>query len=133
MRREILPATPRGEADESLASTRMSAANDSDASLVAAATSKTQAAVRLETAKLIQTAFVHASVTQRMCRVLKIRRLACVEALGVPHVRPDIRLDVRQQLAKVVPVVVDPFAEQVLHSQEADPGVMAAAGQVNRA
>ncbi len=28
--------------------------------------------------------------------------------------------------------MVDPFAEQVLYSQEADSGVMAAAGQVDR-
>ncbi len=59
--------------------------------------------------------------------------LARVKALGVSHLWPDVRLDAREHLAAVVPVVMDPFAEQVLYPEEADSGVMAAAAQVDRA
>src|SRR5213592_3598681 len=47
------------------------------------------------------------------------------ELLTVPHGRPHVRLHVGQRLADVVPVVVDPFLEQVADPQEADLGVLA--------
>lgn len=58
--------------------------------------------------------------------------LTRVEAPGVAHMRPDIGLDVRQELVKVVPVMMD-LLGQVPHAQAADSRVMAAAGEVDGA
>src|SRR5262249_34621650 len=52
------------------------------------------------------------------------------ELLRVPHVRPRPRLDVAEDLADVIPVVVDPFLEEVLDAEPAYLGVLAAPRQV---
>jgi hypothetical protein len=54
------------------------------------------------------------------------------EPLAVAHAREDVALDIGENLADVVPVVVDLFVEQVLHGQEADGRMLAAEGEVGR-
>ena len=47
--------------------------------------------------------------------------------------RPCEGLDVRQHLTEVIPVVVNPFVEQVSHAQEADLRMAPAAPEVGGA
>src|SRR5437763_888376 len=61
------------------------------------------------------------------------RRSARGEALAVAHVRPDVGLDVGQDLAEVVAVVMDPFVEEIADRQIADLRMVAAARQIRLA
>ena len=59
-------------------------------------------------------------------------RLGPGEALGVPHVRPDVRLDVRQDLPLVVAIVVDPFGQEVRDGQPPHLGMAAGSREIRR-
>ncbi len=52
--------------------------------------------------------------------------LGAGEAPGVAHVRPHVALYIRERLAQMVAVVVDPFVKQVLDREPADVWVQAA-------
>src|SRR6478735_1965222 len=54
------------------------------------------------------------------------------EPSGVAHLTPDPRLRHGEQLADVVPVVVDPLAQQLVDAQETDSWMLSRAGKVRR-
>lgn len=53
------------------------------------------------------------------------------ESLGVPHVGPGVRLDVGQDLAQVIPVVMDPLVQQIAHSEATHLGMFTSSSEVS--